>query len=301
MRNPLTTLLDLKWRWIIVIFSVGFILTWTCFAVAYYVIAKTHGDLEPSPNPDHEPCFNSVDSFTSAFLFSLETQHTIGYGSRNPTSECSEAVFLVFLQFVIGVAVQCVTAGVVVAKLQAGKRVSNSILFSDVACVGKCDGEVCVMVRVGNSGKSELVNAKGFGVLIERQKQQADDEILSETLLEFTTENGSENIDLLWPTVLHCTILGKQKNVIKKLKSRHSELVVTVEGILDSTGQTLQLRSSYLSHEIEIGKQFVDISPRLVTERTGKGHSYHVDYSDFNATYQDVKWDEKLWNTRKEA
>ena len=39
-----------------------------------------------------------VDGFGACFLFSLETQHTIGYGSRHTTTQCTEAIVLVSLQ-----------------------------------------------------------------------------------------------------------------------------------------------------------------------------------------------------------
>lgn len=43
---------------------------------------------------DWSPCVNNLHGFTSAFLFSIETQTTIGYGSRYTTEECPEAVFM---------------------------------------------------------------------------------------------------------------------------------------------------------------------------------------------------------------
>lgn len=293
-RNPLPSLLSLQWRWIMVIFAFGFILTWLIFAIIYYIIAILHGDFEPNDNPDFTPCMTSVNSFTTAFLFSLETQHTIGYGSRNPTSECSEAIVAVYVQFIIGVAVQCVTAGLVVAKLQSGKRTSKAVTFSEKAIVGKCNDNVCLMVRIGNAGISELVNARGFGMLMERKKQSADEEILDESFLTFISENGSENLNLLWPMVLHCQITENQTEFLAKIKSPQCELIVTVEGVLAASGQTMQLRMSYLAHEIEIGKQFVDISPVLTKTKTGKKYHYLVDYKDFNVTEIDEQWDNDL-------
>ena len=36
------------------------------------------GDLEEDLSADHQFCVENIKDFTSAFLFSLETQHTIG-------------------------------------------------------------------------------------------------------------------------------------------------------------------------------------------------------------------------------
>jgi hypothetical protein len=52
--------------------------------VGYYVICLVHGDLEADHLPDRQketgwtPCVWEIDGFAAAFLFSLETQHTIG-------------------------------------------------------------------------------------------------------------------------------------------------------------------------------------------------------------------------------
>ena len=48
----------------------------------------------------------AIHNFASAFLFSVETQHTIGYGTRQTTEKCPEAIFLQSLQSVVGVIIQ---------------------------------------------------------------------------------------------------------------------------------------------------------------------------------------------------
>ena len=51
----------------------------------------------------HRVCVENVVDFTSAFLFSVETQHTIGYGGRMISTECPTAVLVMSLQSIIGV------------------------------------------------------------------------------------------------------------------------------------------------------------------------------------------------------
>ena len=43
-----------------------------------YKLLSCPGDLDGS-DPDHVVCVDNVNDFTEAFLFSLETQHTIGW------------------------------------------------------------------------------------------------------------------------------------------------------------------------------------------------------------------------------
>ena len=49
-----------------------------------------------------KPCVAEVDDFTTIFLFSLETQHSIGYGTREITKECASAMILMSLQSIFG-------------------------------------------------------------------------------------------------------------------------------------------------------------------------------------------------------
>ena len=75
-------------------------------------------------------CVDNVADFSSAFLFSVETQHTIGYGSRQTTEECPEAIILQCIQSVVGVIIQACMAGIVFAKLARPKKRRNTVVFS---------------------------------------------------------------------------------------------------------------------------------------------------------------------------
>ena len=68
--------------------------------VIYYIICYSHGDFSPEHlgKADWLPCIAETDGFASIFLFSLETQHTIGYGTRQTTTECPTAMIIVSLQ-----------------------------------------------------------------------------------------------------------------------------------------------------------------------------------------------------------
>lgn len=90
-----------------------FVSTWLLFAIIWWIIALTHGDFDPTETakPGHNPCIDAVSDFPTAFLFSLETQHTIGYGGRAVTSECPEAVIMIMIQSITGTLVQALMTG----------------------------------------------------------------------------------------------------------------------------------------------------------------------------------------------
>ena len=72
-----TSLIDAKWRWVIGLYSTGFIFSWSFFGTAWFVIHTLRTTYD-----DGKICVDNVFSWTSAFLFSVETQTTIGYGGR---------------------------------------------------------------------------------------------------------------------------------------------------------------------------------------------------------------------------
>lgn len=112
LQDIFTTLVDTQWRWTLLCFILSFLLSWLGFAMIWWLIAFTHGDFEEHHLPPFQiennwtPCVYNIFSFTSCFLFSIETQHTIGYGSRSTTEECPEAIFIMCIQSIAGVMIQ---------------------------------------------------------------------------------------------------------------------------------------------------------------------------------------------------
>ena len=110
------------------LFSMSFYVTWVGYAIVYWVICHIHGDFEDHGEEDWTPCILEVYDFASAFLFSLETQHTIGYGSRQSTTECVDLMIICSTQSVIGCLIQTFMVGLVFAKLSNPKKRYDSRL-----------------------------------------------------------------------------------------------------------------------------------------------------------------------------
>jgi len=99
------------YRYNILVYLITFVLSWVVFALLWWALQSWHGGAGVS-------CVDGVDGFTSALLFSIETQHTIGYGSRAVTDTCSGALTLLMVQSVFGAITQCVITGIIFAKVQ---------------------------------------------------------------------------------------------------------------------------------------------------------------------------------------
>jgi len=104
LKDFFTSMIDLSWSWTLLGFAASFYFSWVVFALVWFLVLYCHGDLAANPPPDHHYCVDNVKSFTECFLFSLETQHTIGYGSRAPTENCSLALVIMSIQSIVGVA-----------------------------------------------------------------------------------------------------------------------------------------------------------------------------------------------------
>ncbi|XP_075231827.1 G protein-activated inward rectifier potassium channel 3-like isoform X1 [Lycorma delicatula] len=288
LQDIFTTLVDAQWRWTLLVFALNFLLSWLGFAVIWWLIVYTHGDLEPmaqQPNSSWVPCVNNLKTFTSCFLFSVETQHTIGYGSKYTTEECPEAIFVMCLQSITGVMIQAFMVGIVFAKLSRPKKRTQTLLFSRNAVICQRDGQLCLMFRVGDMRKSHIIEAHVRAQLI-KKKVTREGEILPfyQQELKVGGDGEEDKIFFIWPTTIVHKITPSSPlyhlSASDMLRERF-EIVVILEGVIESTGMTTQARSSYLPSEILWGHRFEP----LVSFKKETGE-HEVDYSLFNNTYE---------------
>ncbi|XP_055314353.1 G protein-activated inward rectifier potassium channel 3-like isoform X2 [Sitodiplosis mosellana] len=289
LQDIFTTLVDSQWRWTLIVFALSFVLSWLFFAMIWWLIAVTHGDLEEMHLPPEQaknewvPCVFNIYSFASCFLFSIETQHTIGYGVRTTTEECPEAIFVMCFQSIYGVFVQAFMVGIVFAKMTRPKQRTQTLLFSKYAVVCQRDGYLTLMFRVGDIRKSHIIGANIRAQLI-RTYATKEGELNPQyvTELEIGTDGCASDLFFIWPMVVVHRIDESSPfynmSAADMLQEKF-EIVVILEGTIESTGQTTQARSSYLNMEILWGHRFLSVVS-YNNERQG----YDIDYSKFNET-----------------
>lgn len=288
LQDIFTTLVDAQWRWTLLVFALNFILSWLLFAVVWWLIVFTHGDLVEEHLNGTEPwtpCITNIQGFTSCFLFSVETQHTIGYGGRTTTEECPEAIFVMCLQSIAGVMIQAFMVGIVFAKLSRPKKRTQTLLFSRNAVISHRDGIPCLMFRVGDMRKSHIIEAHVRAQLIKHKITKEGESLpFFQTELKVGGDGEEDKIFFIWPT----TIVHKidrnsplyNMSATDLLRERF-EIVVILEGVIESTGMTTQARSSYLPSEILWGHRFQS----LISFKKESGE-YEVDYALFNNTVE---------------
>ncbi|XP_077475014.1 inward rectifier potassium channel 2-like [Stigmatopora argus] len=274
-----TTCVDIRWRWMLLIFCLSFLLSWLLFGLVFWLVALSYGDLEA----ETQLCVSNVDSFTAAFLFSVETQTTIGYGYRYVTEDCPVAVFVVVFQSIVGCIIDAFIIGAVMAKMAKPKKRNETLVFSHYATVAVRDGKLCLMWRVGNLRKSHLVEAHVRAQLL-KSRTTAEGEFipLDQVDIDVGFDSGIDRIFLVSPiTIVHEIDEDSPFYEMnqRELETSEFEIVVILEGMVEATAMTTQCRSSYVAGEILWGHRF---EPVLFQDK----NFYKVDYSRFDNTYE---------------
>nr|XP_033817252.1 ATP-sensitive inward rectifier potassium channel 14 [Geotrypetes seraphini] len=283
-----TTCVDIRWRWMFLLFFLSFVVSWLVFGFVFWLIASLHGDLAPAPEGTSDdalpsPCFFQITSFMAAFLFSLETQTSIGYGFRSVTEECPLAVLTVVLQCIIGCIIDAFIIGAIMVKIAKPKKRNETLVFSENAVITMRDGKLCLMWRVGNLRKSHLVEAHVRAQLLQPRVTPEGEYIpLDHTDINVGFDCGTDRIFLVSPiTIVH--EIDEESPLYEigraELETAGFELVVILEGMVEATAMTTQCRSSYLPCEILWGHRF---EPMLFE----KFDHYEVDYRHFHRTYE---------------
>ncbi|KAL7847302.1 hypothetical protein SRHO_G00222820 [Serrasalmus rhombeus] len=275
-----TTVVDMKWRYKLTLFVSTFLGTWFIFGVLFYLIAMSNGDLGQAPESNHTPCVMNVATLTGAYLFSLESQTTIGYGFRHISEECPLAIFTLVAQLVFtGLAEIFVTAAFL-AKLARPKKRAETILFSQLAVVCRHQGKLCLMVRVANMRKSLLIQCQLSGKLFSPYVTEEGEKILlHQEPVDFQLDSSQECPFLLLPLTFY-HMLDESSPLVsltaESLKTRDFELVVTLNATMESTASTCQSRTSYLPQDVRWGYEFIP----LLFSAPGGGYITDFDYFD---------------------
>lgn len=275
-----TTMIDLRWKWVIFIFISSYIISWVVFGFIWWLIAYVRGSTI---------CIEKVRSFTAAYLFSVETQETIGYGQKAITTKCPEAVIVLQLQTLVGLLIDAFMLGLTFAKLSRPRERGKTVMFSEYAVIAPRDGKMCLMLRIGDVRKSQIVDASVRMQLFRTHTTKEGKEIpfhqedLKVCYDWRDPDNDFRNkLFLLLPLVVIHIIDENSPfyDVTPQMLQRSDfEVVVVLDGVVEATGLNTQPKSSYLSSEILWGYDFCNTLEK--SQFSEKGF-YHADFSRLN-------------------
>lgn len=284
-----TALVKIKWYWTLLIFGITLLLSWLVFAVLWWLVSYTHGDFEPEHLPPFQkqsnftPCLHEIHNFMSCFMFSIETQHTVGYGIKAPTEECPEAIFVNVIQCTVGTILQGLMSGIIFAKMTLPKKRTRTLMFSKNAVISLRDGFYCLMFRVGDIRENRIIDTT-IRVILTQTVRTKEGELLRlhQMVLEASIDGCEEDVHFLWPMVVtHRIDRNSPLYDIspENLNKNNFEIIAILEGTIESTAQSIQARSSYIPSEILWGHRFEELL--RYNECWGE---YEVDFSKFHKT-----------------
>ncbi|XP_054482188.1 G protein-activated inward rectifier potassium channel 3-like [Anoplopoma fimbria] len=278
-----TTLVDLKFCWFLLVFTMCYILTWVAFGGIYLFGAWLRDDIAHVHDPQWKACYQNVDSFLSALLLSLESQRTIGYGSRMVTANCSEGTVLLMVQSILGSIIDALMVGCMFVKISRPQQRAQTLIFSKHCVICERDEKLCMLFRIGDLRASHMVDAKIRAKLIKsRQTTEGEFIPLEQSELNLGYDTGGDRLLLVEPqTITH--VINKNSPFwglgSERLKRETFEIIVILEGIVEASGMTCQARTSYTEDEVLWGHRFESCMS------LEKG-AFRVDYSAFDKTFE---------------
>ncbi|CAF0831364.1 unnamed protein product [Adineta steineri] len=274
--NIILFIMKSEWWIVLTLVLFGFVISWFFFAFLYFLVSIEHGDfvlneeqqalLDNQTNTtrhysktEREKCVQDVHNFLSALLFSIETQHTIGYGSRYITTECMGGILVLTLQSSLGYLLQVIVTQIVFTKLSRPKEKSQFVVFSDKALIVPRGKLLTMTFRIGNLSASQLIFA-GVRLLMIRKRRTLEGEIIPHHIYDMEISH-LRNGQLFFPRPIvvehiinsRSPLYGVQRDTVDK---EHFEIIAIIEGSFDYTGFSCHFRTSYLPNELVWGFQF---------------------------------------------
>ncbi|MFM0741930.1 ion channel [Paraburkholderia xenovorans] len=249
--------LVVRWPTFFVSLAVLFLLLNTLFATLYLL-----GD---APIANQFP-----KGFGGAFFFSVETLATVGYGDMHP--QTLYAHWIATLEIFVGMSSIALATGLIFARFS---RPHAKIMFARHAVVRPLDGRMTLMVRAANARQNVIAEARAK-LRIMRQETTVEGFSLRK-LYDLTLVREQHPVFKLGWILMHVIdesspLFGETAETLKHVDTM---LLLTLEGVDESTSQTMQARYTWGCDKIHWQYRFADIM------REVDGVSY-IDYSHFD-------------------
>lgn len=318
-RDIFTTMVDMEWKYHLVIWMASFSLTWIGFGILWWFTITPNNVIDDyydpsdsnasqttnstsysvqasssvsSPPPSPSSCLEKVQDIAGAILFSIETQTTIGYGVRYIRSDCHPlAYILFFVQILCGVCIAFFLSGVIFRKLSRPYGRASTILFSRYAVIRLNDAgsDYCLEFRMGDIRRSHIIGTSIRALMVKDRLTSEGERIpLCQYPLHLDTQSSVTDsfVFMPWPILVSHRIDAESPLWTasrQNLRDERFEIIVMFEGVVESTGASTQFRTSYLPSEVIWGNRFASLP---VLEKTGcNGHTpSFVDFRDFEQT-----------------
>jgi len=194
-------------------------------------------------------------SFGEAFMFSVQTIATIGYGHLAPKSTFVNVI--VVIESMVAFLGLSLWTGLAFSRFS---RPSARVIFSSQAIITTDDGVPTLMFRVANGRGNRIVDATLSVTLLRNERNTEGVEWRRQMDLKLV-RSRSAVFALTW-TVLHrIDASSPLAGMTAKSEARMApQIIVSLMGIDDTFGQPIHAMQYYEAKDILIGKRFVDMA-----------------------------------------
>ena len=197
-------------------------------------------------------------SYWDAYIFSVQTMGTIGYGAIYPKG--TGAHILVDVEAVTSLICTALATGLVFSKFA---RSNARIAFSEKACITLQDGQPTLMIRFGNERGNRIVDTE-MRIAYSFRRDTAEG-VSMYRLIDLKL--GRDHAPALARSFTITHVIDEESPLYGKapaqLKDEETELMVTVVGLDDVTSQTVHASFVYEDHEIVFGARHADLLSTL--------------------------------------
>lgn len=190
----------------------------------------------------------------TAFLFSIQTSSTIGYGHILPLSQAANLI--VVIESVVSLLFVAVTTGLAFAKFS---RPLARIIFSDAILITKHDSKPVLMFRVGNVRVNHIVDAS-INVVVLKNETTAEGHFFKK-LYDLKLLRKSTPVFAMSWTVMHeinekSPLYGMTKEDFENCKV---DFIISLTGIDDTFAQQIHSKHAYGFQDMMWDEHFEDM------------------------------------------
>lgn len=247
-----------SWPALFASFAVFFVLFNLLFAAVYRLQPEGIANLNPP-------------GYWGLFFFSVETLATVGYGDMHPQSVFAHGVAAV--EIFIGMMSVGVIAGVMFSRFS---RPVARFVFADHVVIRPFDGCVTLILRAANARQNVVMEAQAQLRLL-RDERTAEGTAIRR-IYDLALRRNQHPIFLFGWTLLH--VIDEASPLFGQtpasLQESNANLLLTLLGTDETTGQTLMARKHYPIDSMHWNHTFADF-----LGRTSDGRDL-VDYRKFH-------------------
>ncbi|MFZ6771301.1 ion channel [Undibacterium sp. SXout7W] len=215
---------------------------------------------------DHPIGNLTPDNFLGIFFFSVETLATVGYGDMHPQTVYGHSIATI--EIFVGMASVALITGVMFARFS---RPRSSIIFADHPVSHVSEGRRVLLIRMANARMNIISEASAKLRLMKNEVSPTMGSFRK--IVDMKLEREQHPIFVLGWTVIHVIDADSPLygHTPESLKAMQAALILSVEGVDDTTSQTQRARHYYPCNLIRWNHRYVDIFSGA-SNRTPKIH-----------------------------